>query len=296
MSRLLISILCSFFLASASAEVKIVTSIKPLELIAQAIQGQHGQVHNLLPPGASPHSFSLRPSDRKQLASADLFYWIGPDMEVFLSQIARQHATASRAVQQLPDLHLLYYQHDDDHGHDHAHDHHHLPGAVDTHLWLAPHNALIIARQIAADLSTLDAANAADYQLNLHNFEQRLQAADAQIRQQLADIGKRPFFVFHEAINYFEHSYQLEHAGVFAINPEVQPGAKHLQQMRLQLEQAGASCILTEPPAPPRIATSLSKDLPVRLQQIDVLGHQASSYEQLLLDLAHSMSACWQVN
>ena len=291
MQRLILTIFSLMFLSTATAQVQIVTSIKPLQLIAQAIQGDHGQVHNLLPPGSSPHSFSLRPSDRRLLVQADLFYWIGPDMENFLINIAADNS-ASRAVQNISGLHLLYYG-DEQHDH-HNHDHEHAADSLDSHLWLAPENALVIARHITADLIALESSNADSYHDNLISFEQSLQAADQQIRDLLKPLRQRQFFVFHESLNYFEHSYQLQHADVFAINPEIQPGARHLQQMHQQLQQAGASCILTEPPAPPRIVTSLSKDLPVTVQQVDVLGHQAANYPQLLLEIAQNMAKCWQ--
>lgn len=292
------------FCTGAQAEIKVLTSIKPIQLIAQAIQGQHGQTEVLLPPGASPHSFSLRPSDRKRLAEASLFYWIGPDMENFLSAITRQYPDSSVALQELSGLQLLYYadghkhdEHGHEHGHEHEashheHDHHHLPGGLDSHLWLSTENALIIAERMAADLARLDAANARDYADNLDSFKQRLSIAHEQAGQLLASVKEREFFVFHEAINYFEQQYGLRHGGVLAISGEVQPGARHLKEMRQRLEQAGSTCILTEPPAPPRLARSLSKGLPVRLQEIDVLGSQAQSYEALILDLAKNLHQC----
>lgn len=297
MSRLLtifLLILCS---SAAQAQVNLLTSIKPLQLIAQAIQGEHGQAQVLLPPGASPHSFSLRPSDRKRLAEAELFYWIGPDMENFLIPLTKQHQQASIAVQNLPNLQLLYYpaEHDDEedeHGRHDEHDHHHQPGGLDTHLWLSIPNARVIAERMAADLSRLDAQHAPAYQSNLAAFQQRLADLDNELKNQLASVQNKSFFVFHEAFNYFEQAYGLEHGGVLAINAEVQPGARHLQEMRQRLEQAGPSCIFTEPPTTPRLAYSLSKDLPIQLQEVDVLGVQAQDYEQLLQELASQLKQC----
>ncbi|HAC68916.1 MAG TPA: zinc ABC transporter substrate-binding protein, partial [Pseudomonas sp.] len=68
-------------LLPAQAEVKVLTSIKPLQLIAAAIQDGAGQPAVLLPPGASPHHYALRPSDLRQVREANLVYWIGPDLE-----------------------------------------------------------------------------------------------------------------------------------------------------------------------------------------------------------------------
>ncbi|MCK9238649.1 MAG: zinc ABC transporter substrate-binding protein [Thiopseudomonas sp.] len=297
MARLLATFLLILCSTAAQAQVNILTSIKPLQLIAQAIQGEQGQAQVLLPPGASPHSFSLRPSDRRRLAEAELFYWIGPDMENFLIPLAKQHQQVSIAIQSLPNLQLLYYtaeheDEEDDHEHHDEHDHHHQPGGLDTHLWLSVPNARVIAERMAADLSRLDAQHAAVYQNNLAAFQQRLTELDTELKNQLASVQNKSFFVFHEAFNYFEQAYGLEHGGVLAINAEVQPGARHLQEMRQRLERAGPSCIFTEPPTTPRLAYSLSKDLPIQLQEVDVLGVQAQKYEQLLQELASQLKQC----
>lgn len=68
------------------ADVKVVTSIKPLELLVRAVAPEV-QVTTLVPPGSSPHTYSLRPSQRQALSEADAIFWIGPDMETFLERL-----------------------------------------------------------------------------------------------------------------------------------------------------------------------------------------------------------------
>lgn len=303
MLRFLLLSCLSLLALSAQAQVQILTSIKPLQLIAAAIQDGQGEPQVLLPPGASPHYFVLRPSDAKRLDNADLFYWIGPDLENFLPRLLKQRSQPSVAAQDLPDLHLQYFAeahvHDHDHDHGHAlieHDHAHQPGTVDAHLWLDPHNAEVIAQRISADLSALDPENAAHYAANLQTFSQDLQEVDGQLKEELAPLKEQPFFVFHEAFNYFEQAYGLAHTGVFAVSSEVQPGAKHVQQMRTRLQQAGAACVFSEPPLQPRLAQTLAAGLPVKLAELDALGVDipvsAQGYTQLLRNLGAQFSAC----
>ena len=103
----LLSACCALLVSlGARAEVKVLTSIKPLQLIAAAVQDGAGTPDVLLPPGASPHSYALRPSDVRRLREAQLFYWIGPDMEVFLDKPLQARAAPSAAVQALPGMHL----------------------------------------------------------------------------------------------------------------------------------------------------------------------------------------------
>lgn len=299
---LFVAFVASFLLiGSAQAEVKVLTSIKPLQLIAAAVQDGVAVPEVLLPPGASPHHYALRPSDVRKVQSVDLLYWIGPDMEGFLPRVLNGRTLPSVAVQDLPGLKLRHFAEDSASHEDHdddgdEHDHDHRPGTVDAHLWLSPHNARVIAARMAADLGTADPANAARYQSNLKGFNQRLDALDARLKTRLAAIAGKPYFVFHEAFDYFEDNYGLKHAGVFAVAAEVQPGAQHVAAMRTRLQAVGKTCVFSEPPLRPRLAETLVAGLPVKLAELDALGGYtpatAQGYEQLLEKLGNDLAGC----
>lgn len=312
--------------APAHAGVDVLTSIKPLQLIAAAIQDGVGKPAVLLPPGASAHHYALRPSDVRHIRSADLFYWIGPDMEGFLGPVLKARKGSSLAVQSLPGLTLRHFgdehaashqDHDgqadhDDHAHesetahedhdepataDHdEHDHAHRPGSLDAHLWLLPTNAEIIAARMADDLAAVDSANAPRYQANLEAFRQRLGELDKRLQTRLSSISSKPFFVFHEAYDYFEAAYGLEHTGVFSAGGEAQPGARHVAEMRQRLEQSGPSCVFHEPPARPRLASALVRGLPAKVAELDAMGHgieaNADGYARLIENLGTSLADC----
>jgi len=294
-----VAFVASFLLiSSAQAEVKVLTSIKPLQLIAAAVQDGVAIPEVLLPPGASPHNYALRPSDVRKVQSVDLVYWIGPDMEGFLPRVLNGRTLPSVAVQDLPGLKLRRFAED---SHSHAeeadeHDHDHRPGSLDAHLWLSPINARVIATKMAADLSAADPANAARYQSNLKAFDERLDALDLRLKARLAGIAGKPYFVFHEAFDYFEEAYGLKHAGVFSVAAEVQPGAQHVSAMRTRLQEVGKTCVFSEPPLRPRLAETLVAGLPVKLAELDALGGYtpatAQGYEQVLEKLGNDLAGC----
>ncbi|WP_448632016.1 MULTISPECIES: zinc ABC transporter substrate-binding protein [Pseudomonas fluorescens group] len=297
---LFVAFFASFLLiAPAQAEVKVLTSIKPLQLIAAAVQDGVGVPEVLLPPGASPHHYALRPSDVRKVQSVDLLYWIGPDMEGFLPRVLNGRTAPSVALQDLPGLKLRHFA-EDSHSHTDEdggeHDHDHRPGTIDAHLWLSPLNARVIAAKMAADLSAADPANASRYQSNLAGFNQRLDALDTRLKGRLAGVAGKPYFVFHEAFDYFEDHYGLKHAGVFAVAAEVQPGAQHVAAMRTRLQAVGKTCVFSEPPLRPRLAETLVAGLPVKLAELDALGGYtpatAQGYEQLLEKLGNDLAGC----
>ena len=302
MSRLFsvfVAFIASFLLiGTAQAEVKVLTSIKPLQLIAAAVQDGVVTPEVLLPPGASPHNYALRPSDVRKVQSVDLLYWIGPDMEGFLPRVLNGRTLPSVAVQDLPGLQLRRFTEDN---HSHAedadeHDHDHRPGSLDAHLWLSPTNARVIATKMAADLSAADPDNAGRYQSNLKAFDERLDALDQRLKKRLARIQGKPYFVFHEAFDYFEDAYGLKHAGVFSVAAEVQPGAQHVAAMRTRLQEVGKTCVFSEPPLRPRLAQTLVAGLPVKLAELDALGGYtpatAQGYEQVLEKLGNDLAGC----
>jgi zinc transport system substrate-binding protein len=287
-----------FVISPAHAEVKVLTSIKPLQLIAAAVQDGVAIPEVLLPPGASPHNYALRPSDVRKVQSVDLLYWIGPDMEGFLPRVLNGRTLPNVAVQDLPGMKLRHFAEDN---HSHAeeadeHDHDHRPGSLDAHLWLSPVNARVIATKMAADLSAADPANAARYQSNLKAFDERLDALDARLKKRLAEVQGKPYFVFHEAFDYFEDAYGLKHVGVFSVAAEVQPGAQHVAAMRARLQEVGKTCVFSEPPLRPRLAETLVAGLPVKLAELDALGGYtpatAQGYEQVLEKLGNDLAGC----
>ena len=71
---------------SAAASATIVTSVKPLGFIASSIANGITDTEVLVPAGASPHDYSLKPSDVQKLKSAEMLIWIGEDVDAFLDK------------------------------------------------------------------------------------------------------------------------------------------------------------------------------------------------------------------
>ena len=79
--------------------LEVLSTIKPLGFIAAAITDGVSEPNVLLPTGASPHDFSLRPSDIRSINDADLVVWVGPELEGFMTKPLAKHPHGHAPVQ-----------------------------------------------------------------------------------------------------------------------------------------------------------------------------------------------------
>ncbi|MFM5861412.1 zinc ABC transporter substrate-binding protein ZnuA [Aeromonas veronii] len=290
--------------------IEVLTTIKPLGFIAAAITDGVSEPKVLLPTGASPHDFSLRPSDIRNINSAGLVVWVGPELEGFMAKplANHPHALALTQVEGMPLFNYAtqdshdFHDHDDhdhaahEHGdHDEGHEGHHHEG-VDPHIWLGPTQAKVIAKAIASELGKLDPANQARYDANLAAFDAKVDAKDKVIAGQMKAVNEKGYFVFHEAYGYWERHYGMSSKGHFTVSPERRPGAKTLVDIRKALEEKQASCIYAEPQFSPAVIESVARNTGAKVLLLDEVGEQVplgpDGYPQFMQQLADAFAQC----
>lgn len=295
--------------APAAAEApRVVASIPPIGSLAAAVMRGVGEPKVLLPSGASPHAYSLRPSDARMLASADLILWVGEALEAFLEEPLTSLAKPGAAVE-LMETEGLILQHtrtggiwapdddgDGDTGHDATNAHHHHHGSVDPHLWLDPRNAKVIVTRIAGELARRDPGHADAYRANAAAAEADLDALDKELAAELGAVGDQPYVVFHDAYQYLEQRYGLSPIGSVTIGPERAPGARRVATLRDDIMSRGATCAFREPQFAPRMLESLAADTKVHVGVLDPLGAGIPAgpdgYDRLMRALASSLTDC----
>lgn len=274
--------------SKAVADIKVVTSIKPLALIAQEIAGDKVSVENLLPVKASPHDYPLRVSDIRRLQDADLVLWVGPSLETFLQRPLNNLASNKHlAVYDLPGMN---WPEGESHSHASAAGHQHH--GHDPHVWLDPRNAMIIAEVLAKKLSEIDPASSMFYANNAKRFSIAIKELDQHLMEALAPARGKGFAVYHEGYLHFVERYDLQQLAYVTFTPERRPGAKHLYELRQQLNNR-ATCLFVEPYYDMRIATDLAQELNLKVAILDPIGEpEIKTYKQLLEKMAQAFLAC----
>ena len=85
-SIFLASALISGISITAHAEINVVSSVKPLHSLVSGVMEGVARPDLIVKGSASPHTYSLRPSQARQLEDADLVFWMGHELESFLEQ------------------------------------------------------------------------------------------------------------------------------------------------------------------------------------------------------------------
>jgi zinc transport system substrate-binding protein len=286
-------------LGPASAAPRVVTDIAPIQSIAARVMAGVGEPEVILPPGASPHGYALRPSEARRLEQADLVVWVGPALTPWLADVIGALAPHARvlALEDAPGALLLParaggpFEADEDAGHEHDHD-----AAHDGHLWLDPGNAVAAARAIGAALGDLDPPNAAAYAANAEAFAAETARLTGALAAELAPLAGRPFLVFHDAYQYFEHRFAIPAAGSVAITEGAPPGAARVAALRDRVRRDDIVCAFTEPQFEPRLLATILEGSDVRTGVLDPLGASLPPgpglYPSLLRALADSLEAC----
>ncbi|WP_150137687.1 zinc ABC transporter substrate-binding protein ZnuA [Candidatus Enterovibrio escicola] len=275
-----------------SSPVNIITTIKPLALIAHDIVGKNANITILLPENTSPHGYALKPSDIVKIKTADLVVWVGPELELFLDKILKSQANALQLTgyKDMPLKH--FHKHEsDDHG-----SHHHA--SVDGHIWLGPKQSKVIAQAIAESMSRIDPSNEDDYQRNYQQFIVDVSRSEKDISSALSANPSKGYFLFHDAYSYFEDAFDLKPVGYFTVNTEIKPGMKTLLSIRKSLQNKEAQCIFTEPQFNPSFIESVSNGTGIKLIEIDPMAKdlniQINSYHDFLMSLGKSYAECFR--
>ena len=271
-------VLLLLFAFSLYAKDILLVSILPQKYFLEQLVGNNFQVKALIPPGASPATYSLKPSALQTMKKAQYYFTIGVPFE---------KANIPRIKSANPNLKLIdttkyirLYPMQAHHDHE---DHHHR--GLDPHVWLAPNLAIQIARSMLDTLLQIDPTHKELYLDNYNRFAKEAIALDTEIYSKLIDIKNRSFLVFHPSFGYFARSYNLEQIAIEQEGKE--PKIKDLLHLLQKAKIQGIKKVIIEPQFPKRSAKLIAKKLKAKVIVIDPLAYD---WPKSLKSLADAIS------
>jgi zinc transport system substrate-binding protein len=286
----------------------IITTIRPLAIIAQSAVGDQARVEYLQSAVQSAHEVSLPVSALKKIDQADLIIWIG---EMFESRVAKPMALVPQdkriTVMQLPLIapqNTGIEQEVGSHsGHMHTHDESahsglsahsessahsglsaHSALSADPHVWLNPTNANRIAAEI-------------QQRLNLRVKDIISAEQIATLATELAPLRDRQFLVHHDALDHFTSTFKLQSGLSIRDASGASQGVRSQYRLRQQAIASAASCIFIEPQYADRDARVIAQELSLQVALIDLQGLEQAlvgdAYASFIQTLALQFKGCF---
>ncbi len=285
---------------------KVITDIAPIHSLTAQVMGDLGTPDLLLPPGADPHDFALRPSDADRLGDAALVIWVGHGLTPWLEEpleILAPSATQLELLETdgwetLETRDLKEIGAEDDHGHDEdghdekhdAHDH----GDFDPHAWGDPDIAQVWLGLIATALSEIDPDNAATYQANANAAQTSIAALDATLTARLTPLAGQNYILPHDGYQYFEAHYGLTAVGALADVDARTPGPAQVSALRDQMTAEGIVCVFSDRAIGDRWAAILTEGTNANTARLDAIGVGLTAGPALYTDLMERLGTAFE--
>jgi len=256
----------------------------PVADIVGRVAGPAWRIVQVLPAGASPHTFEPTPAVVRSLQPARLVFKIG-GVDDWIDPLAASLRLA-RVVRLDAGIPLLPHSLA-------SHGHLHRQEGPDPHYWLSAANGALMAAAAAAALAEADPGRAAAYQANGRALAAELRELHAELRRTLAPAAGSRVIVFHDAWRYFADAYGLEIAAVFQSSPGREPTPRDLKRLYDQARLSQARVLFSEPQLPGDSLAPLLADLGLRPVVLDPLGGAApgDSYAEMLRRNARAVAA-----
>ena len=207
MKRLLIPLILALLLtgcASQEPPAQIAATTLPVyEFTSRLCRDTDLTVTRLVTESVSClHDYSLNVRQVRAAEAAELIVISGAGLEDFMADVigTRDVIDASHGIA----LHSC----PENHGHE-DHDHHGHSHETDSHIWLSPENAAVMARNICQGLSDRYPEHREQFEARLAELLADIQAVETYGKTQLADLTCRDLVTFHDGFTYLAEAFDL---------------------------------------------------------------------------------------
>ena len=266
MKRIIFPILIMIFLwgcspAKPSAQVA-ATTLPVYEFTCRITEGTGITVTRLVTEAVSClHDYSLNVEQVKAVEAAEVVVISGAGLEEFMHDILhdRQIIDASEGIG------ILECTHEHDHDHDHGHHH-----EVDSHIWLSPDNAAVMANNICAGLIAQYPAHRDTFEANLAALLADIEELDHYAHEQLDNLATRDMVTFHDGFGYLADAFHLHILEAVEEESGSEASAQELKHLITIVREHELPAVFTERNGSASAAEVIARETGVKLFALDM--------------------------
>lgn len=220
------------------------------------------------------HDYTLSVEQVRNAEGAEIIVLSGAGLEDFMSDLLSH---CDRVIDSSVGIPLLECTEE----HDHDHDHHH---EADAHIWLAPMNALQMAKNICDGLSKAYPQYADHFRTKLTEWEIALEALQTYGEQELSSLSCREMVTFHDGFGYFAQAFDLTIAAAMEEESGSEASAKELIHLMELIQERKIPAVFTEVNGSVSAATIICNELGISEFALNMCMDLESDYIQLMYD------------
>ena len=245
-------------LAAAQERPTVVASFSILEDFVTRVAGEHARVVSLTPRGAEVHEYELRPADFRVLERADLVFYNGLSLELWMGQVRTVVGRGvpvvalaeQAAIETLPIIAGEYQ------------------GRPDPHVWMDPKRASALVEVIHDQLAELLPEHADSLRANADAYRDALAELHSEMAEGFAAIPEpqRVLITSEAAFVYFAEAFDFYHDAIWGSNAEVEGSPRQIMRITNVIRERRPPAIFWESTVSSRQVEGISADtgVPVR--------------------------------
>lgn len=238
---------------------KLAATIFPLADITRQIAGDKFVVEQLLPTGASEHTYEPTIQAKQRTQDVIVLFTVGLGLDNWASELVDPEVKVVDFTQAV-DLIKLEGEAAEEFG------------EYDPHYWLSIANAKQIAAAIRDELISQDPANQAYYEANYTAYVAELDSLLTETTSKLAPLPNKCLITFHEAFSYLAAEQGLEVVATIEPYPGQEPTAQYIAEVGQLIEQQQLKVLYKEPQLSAKVVSALAEDYDAQVYTLDPLG------------------------
>lgn len=269
---------------SDDKKIKVVASNFASYDFLRAIIGDNKKIELsfLLGPGKEAHSYDPTAKDLIKIQDADLFVYIGGEMEQWSDKVLASLDSNNKEIVCIADFVDTIEEkevdgaeeeeeHDDDEGAEHEHEHE--EGAFDEHIWTSPKNAIKMIKKLESSMEKIDSENSNKYKENADKYIAKINDVDSKIKD-IVDNKVRDRLIFADKMpmQYFIDYYDLKVSAAFnGCSSETDPSAKTIAYLQNKVKEEKIPVVLYIELNPGTVAKTIADETGAKAMQIQTL-------------------------
>ena len=235
----------------------------------------------LLGPGKDAHSYDPTAGDIIEIQNADLFVYVGGELEKWSDKIIDSLDKDKTNVVRISDFVDTIEEKmvdgaeetEDDEKESLDEEHVHNSSAFDEHIWTSPENAVKMVYALEKELEKIDSENIDIYEENAEKYIIEIKKLDFQIRN-IVDNKVRDRLVFADKMpmQYFMDYYNLKVSAAFdGCSTETEPSAKTIAYLQNLVKEEKIPVVLYIELNPGTVAKTIAEETGSTAMQIQTL-------------------------